>query len=344
MPKKAFPLIFITLITWLFMAACQPKSAISEIDCGKAEVLCVGLVTGLDGVNDHSINELAWEGVQQARAEKIVDWVKFIETVDAKDYYLNISSLAAAGYDIIVTVGEDNSEVTSLAANKFPEIQFIGVDQDQTETLPNSTGLVFRNDQTGFLAGALAAQVTKTGTIAGIFGADLDPTISAYKEGFAAGARYINPNINIITTYHPVDQDSVINDAEWGAISASQVIQNGADVVFGAGDKISYGALLEASRHSGLYCIGINYDQWETFPEARSCLLSSAMRQVNQGVFAILKLARDGNFPSGNYIGTSGLAPYHDFENAIPQEVKEQITSITGGLANKTITTGVVSP
>ena len=344
MPKKAFALIFITIIASLLLAACQPSSAISEIECSKAEVLCVGLVTDLDGINDHSINQLAWAGAQQAQAEKIVGWVKYIETVDAKDYYQNISSLAADGYNIIVTVGEKNSEITSLAANNYPEILFIGVDQNYSETRPNLTGLIFQNDQTGFLAGALAAQVTKTGVIAGVFGTDSDPTIVQYKEGYEAGARYINPNINVITTYHPGDKDAAITDAEWGATSTSYVIQSGADVIFSAGGKVSNGALLEAARHSGLYCIGVNYDQWETFPEAHSCLLSSVMRQVTQGVFEILKLAKEANFPSGNYIGGSGLAPYHDFENAIPQEVKEQITKIAGGLASKTITTGVISP
>ncbi len=344
MPKKAFTLIFIILIPWLLLVACRPVAAISEIDCFKSEVLCVGLVTSLEGIADHAINQLAWEGVLQAQAEKAVDWARYIETVDAKDYYQNISRLAAAGYDIIVTVGEQNSEFTRLATDNYPSILFIGVDQHPTEKRSNLTSLVFENDQTGFLAGALAAQVSKTGKIAGIFGTNLDSNVTAYKDGYEAGARYVNPNIKIITASPAEDKDTASTDAKWGATSASQAIQNGADVVFGAGGKATDGALIETARHSGIYCIGLNYDQWVTFPEVHPCLVSSAVIQVTQGVFNILKLAREANFPSGIYTGESGLAPYHDFDNAVPKEVKLQSISIADGLADHTITTGVVVP
>jgi len=327
------------MITTFFMDACQVPT-LTEADCPKPEVLCVGLVTGLDGVDDKSFNQSAWEGLLTAQTEKVADWVQYIETVDLKDYDRNITKFADAGYDVIVTVGEQFNGATSTAAKRFPGILFIAVDQNQVEVLPNLVGLVFHDDQSGFLAGALAAQMTKTGTIAGVFGTDLAPRAVAFKEGYDAGARYINPNINIISTYHPGVLDVAFTDPNWGASTSAQVIQNGTDVVFGAGDKTGNGALIKTASFPGLYCIGIDTDQWETVPSAHPCLLSSAVKLITPGVYDIIKLAKGGTFPTGNYFGASGLAPYHDFDNIIPQAVKDKINQIATGLKDGSITTG----
>ena len=206
--------------------------------------------------------------------------------------------------------------------------------------MPNVIGLIFHEDQSGFLAGALAAQMTKTGTIAAVLGTDLIPPVVAFKEGYEAGAKYINPAINIISTYHPGGLDVAFTDPEWGATTAAQAIQNGADIVFGAGGKTGNGALGEVAKHAGLYCIGVDTDQWDTVPEAHPCLISSAMKLITPSLFGLLKDAKAGTFPAGNFYGAAGLAPYHDFDSAIPQPVKDKITEIGTGLLDGSITTG----
>jgi basic membrane protein A and related proteins len=339
MYTKLSSMMALLITASMFLAACQ-RTAPTEADCTKAEVLCVGLITGLDGVNDKSFNQTAWEGLQKAQSEKVVDWVRYIETVDSKDYDQNIATLAEAGYDVIVTVGEQYNEATTTAAKRFPDTLFIGVDQRQGDVLPNLVGLIFHDDQSGFLAGALAAQMTKTGTIAGVFGADPVSSDMAFNKGFEAGAKYIIPQINIITTNYTDGSEMASTDARWGADTASQAIQDGADVVFGTGGKTGNGALIETANHEGPYCIGVDTDQWETIPEARPCLISSAMKMVTPGVFDIIKQAKDGTFPTGNYYGASSLAPYHDFDGTIPQAVKDKISQITTGLQDGFITTG----
>lgn len=339
MYKKLSPVMTLLMMSTMFLAACQTP-ALTEADCPKPEILCVGLVTGLGGVDDKSFNQSAWEGVQKAQTEKVVDWVRYIETVDSKDYEQNITTLAEAGYDAIVTVGEIYNEATTTTAKSFPNILFIGVDQSQSEVLPNLVGLVFHEDQSGFLAGALAAQMTKTGIIAGVFSTDLVPTVVAFKEGFEAGAKYINPNINTISTYYPDGSEIAFNDPRWGASIAAQAIQSGADVIFGVGDETGKGALIETASHTGLYCIGIDTDQWETVPASHPCLISSAMKLITPGVYDIIKLAKGGAFPTGNYYGASGLAPYHDFDSVIPQAVDAKVNEITTGLTGGSIITG----
>ena len=351
MNKKINILFSLLVLAAMILSACAqatPEStagggeeapAEAEKGCESAEVLCVGLVTDVGEIDDKSFNQSAWEGVKRAEAE-LGAQIKYIETKDAKDYAANIDLFAQENYDVIVTVGFALGQATAEAAKKYPDIKFIGVDQFQAETIPNLAGLIFPEDKAGFMAGALAAQLTKSGTIAAVLGTDLVPPVVAFKEGYEAGARYINPDINIISTYHPGGLDVAFVDPEWGAATAKQAIDQGADVIFGAGGKTGNGALIEVASHPGLYCIGVDSDQWETVPEAHPCLVSSAMKLITPGVFDLIEKAKNGEFPGGNYLGETGLAPFHDFDSKIPQEVKDKLAEVDKGLRDGSIDTG----
>ncbi len=341
----------------------------AEADCTSEELFCVGVVTDVGEIDDKSFNQSAWEGVQQAEAE-LGAQVDYIETSDAKDYGANIGLFADAGYDVIVTVGFALGDATVEAAVAYPEINFIGVDQGQwappaawvgvdedgdgnfeTEPqppegwdgewpLPNIAGLIFNEDKAGFLAGALAGMLTETNTIAAVLGTDLVPPVVAFKEGYENGALYTNPDVTSISTYHPGGLDVAFTDPEWGASTAAQAIGQGADVIFGAGGKTGNGALIEVAGNDGLFCIGVDSDQWETVPEAHSCLVSSAMKLITPGVFDLISAAKDGSFPSGNFIGDVGLAPFHDFDGVVSDEIKTTLDEINAGLLDGSISTG----
>lgn len=337
MSKKISLVLALVMIASLVLSAC---GGASEADCAKEEVLCVGLVTDVGEIDDKSFNQSSWAGVQQA--EKELDAIiNYVETKDAKDYMTNIALFADKGYDIIVTVGFAMGTASAEAAVKYPEIDFIAVDQGLWDKqYPNYSGVIFSEDKSGFLAGALAAQLSKTGTIAAVLGTDLIPPVVAFKEGYEAGAKYMNPNINVISTYHPGGLDVAFTDPEWGATTAKQAIDNGADVIFGAGGKTGNGALIEVAGNPGLYCIGVDDDQWNTVPEAHPCLVSSAMKLITPAVFDLIKLSKDGQFPGGNYVGPVGLAPFHDFDSKIDQAIKDKLAEIDAGLKDGSITTG----
>ena len=355
MSRKLYAFVAVLLLASMLLAACaqtgatQPTqsgaaqstqpAAQQSTDCKSADVFCVGLVTDVGEIDDKSFNQSAWEGVQQV-GKDLNATIKYVETKDAKDYGPNIELFANDGYDVIVTVGFALGQATVDEAAKYPDIKFIGVDQFQAEAKPNVVGLIFNEDKSGFLAGALAAQMSKSGTIAAVLGTDLVPPVVAFKEGYEAGAKYIKPDIKVISTYHPGGLDVAFTDPEWGGTTAKQAIDQGADVVFGAGGKTGNGALIETAGHPGLYCIGVDSDQWETVPEAHPCLISSAMKLITPGVVDLITQAKNGKFPSGNFTGDVGLAPYHDFESKIPQEVKDKITEIGKGLKDGSITTG----
>ena len=110
-------------------------------------------------------------------------------------------------------------------------------------------------------------------------------------------------------------------DPEWGKTTALSMIDKGADVIFGAGGKTGNGALL-ACAEKGCYAIGVDTDQYLTLPEAAPRMLSSAMKMITPGVFGLIKSAKEGGIPSGNFFGTAGYAPFHDLDAEVPADVK----------------------
>ncbi len=324
-------------------AAAAPTTA--PAPAGK--VLRVGLVTDVGKVDDKSFNQSAWEGVQRAQKELGAE-VKYIETTDPKDYQKNIAQFGDANYDVIVTVGFALGEDTYIAAKKYKNIKFVGVDQFQAKDdthpdipLPNLVGLVFEEDKAGYLAGALAALMSKSGTIGSVLGTDAVPPVWRFGEGYRAGAKAVKPNIQLNIVYHnDVGFDKTFTDPEWGKTTARSMIDKGADVIFGAGGKTGNGALLGAAE-KGVFCIGVDTDQYFTVPEAQKVMLSSAMKLITPGVFDLVKAARDGNFKSGNFNGQVGLAPYHDTESKVPADVKAKIEELTKGISSGSIKTNV---
>jgi len=347
MKKLYFVMALLALIAMLVPVQVQAQGAAP--DCTKADVFCVGLVTDVGKVDDKSFNQSAWEGVKQAETD-LGAYVQYIETADSKDYAKNIATFGDAGYDVIVTVGFGLGEATAAAAVLYPDIKFIGVDQDQyawlydddtTNDIPNLVGLVFPEDQAGFLVGSLAAQMTKTGKIGGVFGTDAVPPVWRFGEGYRAGALYINPNIEIFIVYHSdVGFDKTFTDPEWGATTAKSMIDKGADVIFGGGGKTGNGAVV-AAVEAGVYGIGVDADQYYTLPEAQAKLLSSAMKLITPGVFDLVKVTKEGAFVPGNFYGKTGFAPYHDVAADVPAAVDAKMKEIDAALLDGSLTTGV---
>ncbi|MBW7959252.1 MAG: BMP family ABC transporter substrate-binding protein [Candidatus Promineofilum sp.] len=337
---KRIALLLTGLLLLALMAACGGQKPAAEKKCGDEGVICIGLVTDVGKIDDKSFNQSSWEGTQQAAKEVGALEVKYVETTDAKDYAANIKQFTDQGYNIIVTIGFGMGEATAEAAAANPKVHFIGVDQFQGEAIPNVAGLVFHEDQAGYLAGVLAASMSQSGVVASVLGTNLVPPVVAFNEGYLNGARSVNPNIKIIDTYHPGGLDVAFTDPEWGATTAQQAIDQGADVIFGAGGNTGNGALIQAAGNEGVWCIGVDTDQWETVPEAHPCLISSAVKLIPPGIVDLVKMSKDGKFPSGNYFGAAGLAPFHDHESAIPQEVKDLLEKTKAGLLDGSISTG----
>jgi basic membrane protein A len=254
------------------------------------------LVTQVGRVDDQAANQAAWDAIQQAKSEGLVDITDVIESIDYRDYEANARAFAEAGYDVVVTVGNDAGAATYTIAALHPQVYFIGADQrpsvDQ-DNLPNLVWLVFREDHLGFLAGAMAAAMTQTNKVGAVCSSDAWPPMKSYGDGFMSGVRYINPNVKATVTYHnEVGQIASLNDPGWGESAANSLLDEGADVVFGAGETTGSSAL-ESSASCGAYVIGADIDQYFTLPAAAPRMLTSVLKLVTPGVFDLLKSARD---------------------------------------------------
>ncbi len=339
-------LLALTLLMGMVLSVgCAPKAT----NCADPEVFCVGLVTSVGRLEDRSYNQAAWDGVQQAKSAGKVDWAAPIETVDIRDYAANIQVFADAKYDVIVTVGADMADATLTAANAYPDVYFIGVDQDQSanqEFTPNLVGLVFPEDQIGYLAGALAASLTQTGQIGAVLGSDASPAMLRYGQGFTNGAASINPDIVPKIIYHSdVGVNKSVDDPEWGAEQANTLVDEDVDIIFGAGGSTGSNALVAAVMR-GAYAIGSDTDEYYALPVAAPHLYTSVLKMIAPGVAELIAAARDAQaqtaaFPGGNYEGRVGLAPYHDLESSVPDELKVQMTQLTENLRSGDIQTGV---
>jgi basic membrane lipoprotein Med (substrate-binding protein (PBP1-ABC) superfamily) len=407
---------FVSLTIIVLLSACAGATPARPLDCTTPQDFCIGLVTELGKIDDQSLNQLAWEGAKRAELKLGVS-IQYIETVDSRDYDKNIATFAKAGYDLIITVGYSQRKASIDAARKYPQINFIGVDQplDPDKSLPqNLVGLSFAEDQLGFLAGALAAHMTKTHKIGAVCGPDTFPPAWRYCEGFKAGAQYVNfpPDLSATPTpseeptaeetpseepteeeppaeeeptpeEEPTEEEPVVYklpasgpfqeatvtatppageqdipaeatvvyhneiafndslaDPEWDTTAANTLINADVDVVFGADSYGENGAVSAAAKRRK-YAIGVNTDQYLTIPDAQEFLLSSAVKEVSLGVFDLIKAAKNGYFPAGNFLGKAGYAPYHNLSNRVTAAVRAELAEIQQGLADGSIETGV---
>ncbi|MFN2120535.1 MAG: BMP family ABC transporter substrate-binding protein [Anaerolineales bacterium] len=319
------------LVTLVALAATLAGCGRGGSSCNDQDVWCAGLVTDFGSV-DQGINEQAWLAMEDARASGILDRIDRIETVDSRDRSANIAAFAQQRYDIVVTVGTSIAEETTSAAIQYPNTAFIGVEQYQQEVTPNLTGLVFHEEQGGYLAGALAAQMTQTGRIGAVCEAKFIDSIRRYCEGFRAGAAATDPTLRIQIAYREGSAQTVFQDPGWGKAAADDEVDDGVDVLFAAGGETADAALEEAAARRAMV-IGTEVDAYSRLEGVRSMLLTSAVNDIRGGVAALLQRARDGQLPAGNYFGQVDLAPFHELESQVPPGVPPKLADIRQAMA-----------
>lgn len=327
----------VALLGAAFVAPAAAQDALIESVC---------LVTDVGRVNDGTFNQYAYEGMLAA-AEDFDLEVTFIETQAQTDYEANLATCIDEGYDAVITVGFLIADATLAAAQANPDVFFIGVDQFVPEGSPeNYVGVQFREDEAGFLVGAMAALMTQSGTIAGVYGIDIPPVVK-FRNGFEQGARFINPDINVLGVY--IDSFTA---RDRGASAAEQFIGEGADVIFGAGGPTGSGAIAFAAS-AGALVIGVDQDEYfTTFQGGEAAgaenIITSAIKRVDQSVYLSLEALVNGDLETFGGGGTRvlsaandgvGFAPSHDAD--VPEEVIEQVTAILEGLKDGSIQTGV---
>jgi basic membrane protein A and related proteins len=308
----------------------------------------IGLVTDVGTLDDKNFNEFSWIGAQQGAAAIGAPSPQAIVTTSSADYESNIQTFVDQNYEVIVTVGFAIGAATLAAAEANPDIHFIGVDQFQTNSdnfdpavapLPNYESLIFNEAQAGYLAGIVAASITKSKEIAAIGGSGTIPPVVNYMRGYENGAHSVNPDVVVKLKYISNDLSVAFNDPTTGKSFADQFLsQNGnVDVLFQVAGKTGNG-ILESAAAAGIYAIGVDVDQWQSTHAQAVCIVTSAEKKLTKAVSDALIAFGGGNSRSSNvFYGANndgiGLAPYYQFDSVVPADVKTKVTDAFNGMA-----------
>ncbi len=326
----------------VFTFACGSSPAPATPAC---TTFNVGLVTDVGKLSDKSFNANAWQGVQDAVADSsLCVKAKVIESTQATDYQKNMQLFIDQKYDMIVTVGFLLGDDTLAVAKKNPNIKFAIVDYAYDAPPANLTGLVFREDQAGFLAGIVAAKMSKTGTIGGVYGLDIPP-VHKYRVGYENGAKYAVSSIKTLGVYQPPSGAKSFNDPDWGKQQATAMFGQGADVVFGAGGNTGNGALLAAVQ-AKKFCVGVDVDQYVSYPDADPCLITSAEKHIAVAVKTAITNAVKKTWPTTGILSFDaknqgvGISAYHNYDSQVSADTKALVNSASAKLADGTLQTG----
>jgi basic membrane protein A len=297
---KHFRLILLALIAALALgiAACGDDDDDSGSNGGgggdsQAKSIKAGVVTDIGGLNDRSFNFLANKGLEDAEGDLGVEGRVLISKSNG-DYVPNLTTLAQQQYDLSISVGFLMGEATATVAGKFPNNNFAIIDFSAAALKGKPTnveGLLFKEQEAGYLAGYLAGLWAKdnNATTVSTVGGQKIPPVDHYIAGFQAGAKAANPSIKTLNGY---SQDFV-DQAKCKEIALDQIAQ-GSKVVFQVAGQCGLGAL-DAAKEKGVQGIGVDADQ----AYLGDHILTSALKKVDVAVFDAIKRAQDGKFKGG---------------------------------------------
>ena len=309
-------------------------------------------VTDIGGVDDKGFNQTAWKGVQDAQTQLKVEG-KLLESKAETDYVPNINSFVAEKCDMIITVGFLLGDATKAAAEANPGIKFSIVDFAYDPTVPNILGQVYATDEAAFLAGYLAAGVSKSGVI-GTFGGINIPPVTIFMDGLVRGVDYYNKqkgkSVKVLG-WDPAKKEGLFTgnftSLDDGKAFAKNLNDEGADVVMPVAGKVGQGsaALAVELGPDALKIIGVDTDQVLTDPDHKAVFLTSVLKQVGSTTATAVTEAFDGSFKGGILLGDLksggvGIAPFHDLDSAVPADLKAELEALSKGIVDGSIKVG----
>jgi basic membrane protein A and related proteins len=339
-------------------ASVEPASAPPSVPA--LTPIKVGVVTDVGQLEDKSFNQSSNEGAKAA-ADESGGSHDVIVTQAISDYANNIQTLIDADFDVIVTVGFLIGTDTAKAAKANPDTKFVGVDQgvcvdengdpdptfgckgDAATLLPNYQGIVFAEAQPGYLAGIVAASISKSGTIAAVGGTNV-PAVVNYWRGYENGAKSVKSDIKVL--YQETDPNPAVgfNDPAKGKTIAGTFISGGADVIFQIAGLTGQGALEAVCAADGVWGIGVDVDQAVSLPNLSKCIVTSAEKKLVDTVKAVVLSVASDTFKAGTvaYNAASdppaiGLSGYHDNAALITPEIQALIDAAFDGFVDGSV-------
>ena len=269
----------------------------------------VVMITDQGGVDDKSFNQSAWEGIQawgeENGKERGVGGFDYLQSNSDSDYITNLNSAVQANFDITFGIGFKLETAINDVAQQFPDNHFAIVDSFVDQ--PNVASLNFKDHEAAFLAGVAAASTSETGHI-GFIGGVEGVVIDRFEAGYVAGAKTINPDIQVSVEYV-----GSFADAPRGRQLAAAMYTNGADIIFQAAGESGNGVFSEAKDlvandpSLNIWVVGVDMDQEaegviEIDGEERHLTLTSTLKQVGESVKLFIEKTQESGFEAGNTV------------------------------------------
>ncbi len=341
--RKGWRILFVMLALVVLFAGCQkeePKEEAAEAEAKEPEkTYMASMATDVGGLGDKSFNDGAYEGLKLAKEELGNVEIKVIESKQQTDYIPNLSGLAEDGSDIVFAVGFLMEQAVKEVAGNMPDTYFAGIDIGAGEEAPaNFQGILYKEEQAGYLAGVVAGMMTKEyagnsdklndENVVGVVLGMLIPPVEKYEVGFIQGVQSVNPDCKVLS----VTSGSFTDQAK-GKEAALAMIEKGADIVFHAAGLTGLGAI-QAAKEQGVAAIGVDVDQNNVAPET---VITSAEKKIPRTVYLAVKSVVEGNFEGGTKVyglqqDAVGISPFHSFDDVVPQEVKDAVEEAKEGI------------
>lgn len=338
-------------LIWLLVAFATVVLVFVVAGCGGSDnksgsggdSIKVALVTDTGGVDDRGFNEFSINGLEKAESD--LDITKRIYvSQSADDYQPNLEAAVDDGNDVVIAVGFLLAPATAMVAKENPDVSFAGVDHFYGEPgsecekggaclSPNTLGMNYPSEESGYLAGVVAALMTKTGTVSTVGGKKIPP-VDNWIAGYQQAVKDTKPDVKFLNQY----SDNFDDLAKCKEIALDQISQ-GSDVVFQVAGKCGLGAL-DAACEKNVLAIGVDTDQ----SSQGGCVITSALKPLESSVFSVIKSFKDGTFKGGTnvFFGVEQLPDAQlltDFQGDVPQSVKDAVEA-----ADKKLKDGTIDP
>ncbi|MBN1483974.1 MAG: BMP family ABC transporter substrate-binding protein [Chloroflexia bacterium] len=347
MRKGILTVLSMILVISMLLGACGETKP-------QGEGLKVGQVTDVGGIDDRSFNATAWKGVQRAMDDMGVEG-QYLESQQQTDYERNINEFIEQDYDLIITVGYLLGDATSAAAEAHPDQKFAIVDSSYDPPYDNVLGLTFATDEAAFLAGYLAAGMTKTGKV-GVFGGIPIPPVTIFMVGFEQGVKYYNEkhgtNVEVLGwATDPAAEGCGVGSftgnfesTDDGRRLAESMMDEGADIIVPVAGPVGLGSAA-ACKERGTMLIGVDTDWYVSAPEYKEVYLTSILKNMDVAVYDTIADVIEDTFEGGVYVGTLenngvGLADFHDFASQVPDDLQSELDEVRQGIIDGSINTG----
>jgi len=333
MQRKILILLTGLVITLLIILIVLIKYS-SEVDRQYEEINSITMVTDVGGLGDKSFNDAGWNGVQMASRGLGIK-ANVIQKMEEEDLVTNVSR-AAESSDIVVGMGFMIKDAIVTNASLYPDTYFILIDEDVGD-LPNVASYLFHSDQSGYLAGIIAASVSETGKIGVVKGMDV-PAVLTYVAGFKAGTKTWNEfkgeKIEVLTK----TADTFIDSAKGRALTRS-LINEGVDIIFdvaGATGVGVYEIVQESNRAEGIteeevktglkrpkyFAVGVDVDHDEMYPGE---VLVSALKRMSETIYSVVEDITKNGFRGGLHLvdfkdGFTGISDMKYTKQYVPEQ------------------------